>query len=96
MLSSIIIIFFVSLCPGKEIPKDRHIEIAPITDDFPWSSFIKKTGLDPLEYLGPASDDTSETIACTTARPPITRDMKHVTNIRIRLPVLTGTPAQAP
>lgn len=69
MLSSIIIICFASLCLGKEISKDRHIETAPIIDDFPWSSFTETTGLDPLNYLYPPSDDTSETIACTTARP---------------------------
>jgi hypothetical protein len=68
MLSSIIIIFFASLCFGKGISKDRHVEAAPFIDDFPWSSFTEITGLDPLDYLSPPSEDTSATIACTEVR----------------------------
>ncbi|WZH46021.1 Triacylglycerol lipase V [Fusarium acuminatum] len=70
MLSSIIIIFFALLCFGKGISKDRHVEAAPIIDDFPWSSFTEITGLDPLDYLSPPSEDTSETIACTETPGP--------------------------
>ncbi|CCT66949.1 uncharacterized protein FFB20_08193 [Fusarium fujikuroi] len=62
MFTKTAIILLASLSQGKEILKRRHDESTPIIDKFPWSSFLNKTGLDPLQYLKPPSDDTPETL----------------------------------
>ncbi|KAF5690232.1 hypothetical protein FCIRC_985 [Fusarium circinatum] len=62
MFTKTVIILLASLSQGREILKRRHDEPTPIIDKFPWSSFLNKTGLDPLQYLKPPSDDTSETL----------------------------------
>ncbi|KAH7177415.1 hypothetical protein DER46DRAFT_122378 [Fusarium sp. MPI-SDFR-AT-0072] len=70
MFTKTVIILLASLSQGREILKRRHDESTPIIDKFPWSSFLNKTGLDPLQYLKPPSDDTPETLACTTEPGP--------------------------
>ncbi|KAF5533212.1 hypothetical protein FNAPI_12742 [Fusarium napiforme] len=62
MFTKTVIILLASLSQGKEILKRRHDEPTPIIDKFLWSSFLNKTGLDPLQYLKPLSDDTPETL----------------------------------
>ncbi|KAF4948087.1 hypothetical protein FGADI_9874 [Fusarium gaditjirri] len=71
MFIKTVALLLASLSHGKEIPKRSQDESSPIIEQFSWSSFLHKTGLDPLQYLKPPSDDTPETLACTTARPPI-------------------------
>ncbi|KAF5625840.1 uncharacterized protein FTJAE_9823 [Fusarium tjaetaba] len=62
MFTKTVIILLASLSQGKEILKRRHDEPTSFIDKFPWSSFLNKTGLDPLQYLKPPSDDTPETL----------------------------------
>ncbi|EXL82556.1 hypothetical protein FOPG_04398 [Fusarium oxysporum f. sp. conglutinans race 2 54008] len=70
MFIKTVIILLASLSHGKEILQRRHDGSSPIIDQFPWSSFLNKTGLDPLQHLKPPSDDTPETLACTTEPGP--------------------------
>ncbi|CVK87431.1 uncharacterized protein FMAN_05564 [Fusarium mangiferae] len=62
MSTKTVIILLASLSQGREILKRRHDESTPIIDKFPWSSFLNKTGLDPLQYLKLPSDETPETL----------------------------------
>ncbi|KAH7212917.1 hypothetical protein DER44DRAFT_243889 [Fusarium oxysporum] len=94
MFIKTVIILLASLSHAKEILQRRHDGSSPIIDQFPWSSFLNKTGLDPLQYLKPPSDDTPETLACTMARPPMSDIRASLTITRNLVPI--DSPAQSP
>ncbi|KAM5381143.1 hypothetical protein ACJZ2D_003059 [Fusarium nematophilum] len=62
----------------SRVPRD---EPATLVDDFPWASFIDKTGIDPVQYLEKIEEGSSETLACTTASHPAIRSCRRIANM---------------
>ncbi|RGP78047.1 hypothetical protein FLONG3_3882 [Fusarium longipes] len=71
MLFKTTLISITSLCLAKEVIKNRHTEPDAIIDQFPWFHLAEETGIDPFKYIKAPAEDVPETLACTTARPPL-------------------------